>query len=70
VLQVLKNPAYAGAYVHGHHVTRKRIDADGNVRTSTAEVPRAQWKVLMIDHHPGYATWDEYLAIEARLQAN
>jgi DNA invertase Pin-like site-specific DNA recombinase len=70
VLQVLKNPAYAGAYVHGRHVTRKRVDADGNVRTSTAEVPRAEWKVLIKDHHPGYVTWDEYLAIEARLAAN
>jgi len=70
VLQVLKNPAYAGAYVHGRHVTRKRVDADGNVRTSTAEVPRAEWKVLIKDHHPGYVTWDEYLAIEARLAVN
>ena len=70
VLQVLKNPAYAGAYVHGRHVTRKTIDADGNVRTVTAEVPRAQWKVLIKDHHPGYVTWEEYLAIEARLAAN
>ena len=70
VLQVLKNPAYAGAYVHGRHVTRKTVDADGNVRTVTAEVPRAQWKVLIKDHHPGYVTWDEYLAVEARLAAN
>ena len=70
VLQVLKNPAYACAYVHGRHVTRKAIDAAGNVRTVTAEVPRAQWKVLIKDHHPGYVTWEEYLAVEARLAAN
>jgi excisionase family DNA binding protein len=70
VLQVLKNPAYAGAYVHGRHVTRQRADADGNVRTVTTEVPRAQWPVLIKDHHPGYITWEEYLAIEARLAAN
>jgi DNA invertase Pin-like site-specific DNA recombinase len=70
VLQVLKNPAYAGAYVHGRHVTRKTVDAAGDVRTVTAEVPRAQWKVLIKDHHPGYVTWAEYLAIEARLSAN
>jgi excisionase family DNA binding protein len=70
VLQVLKNPAYAGAYVHGRHVTRQTADADGNVRTVTAEVPRAQWQVLIKDHHPGYLTWEEYLVIEARLAAN
>ncbi len=70
VLQVLKNPAYAGAYVHGRHVTRQTVDPAGNVRTVTAEVPRAQWKVLIKDHHPGYVTWEEYLAVEARLAAN
>jgi len=70
VLQVLKNPAYAGAYVHGRHVTRKTVDADGNVRTVTTEVPRALWAVVIKDHHPGYLTWEEYLAIEARLAAN
>src|SRR5262249_37772519 len=63
-------PAYAGAYVHGRHVTRKTVDAAGNVRTVTAEVPRAQWKVLIKDHHPGYVSWEEYLAVEARLSAN
>ena len=51
VLQVLKNPAYAGAYVYGRCVTRKKIDADGNVRTVTADRPRAQWPVLIKDHH-------------------
>src|SRR2546429_411417 len=70
VLQVLKNPAYAGAYVYGRCVTRKKIDADGNVRTVTADLPRAQWPVRIKDHHPGYITWEEYLAIEARLAAN
>ena len=34
VLQVLKNPAYAGAYVHGRVTIRTRVDADGNVRTA------------------------------------
>jgi DNA invertase Pin-like site-specific DNA recombinase len=70
VLQVLKNPAYAGAYVYGRCVTRKKIDADGNVRTVTADLPRAQWPVVIKDHHPGYLSWEEYLAIEARLAAN
>jgi len=70
VLQVLKNPAYAGAYVYGRCATRKKVDADGNVRTVTTKLPRAQWPVLIKDHHPGYITWEEYLAIEARLAAS
>jgi hypothetical protein len=70
VLQVLKNPAYAGACVYGRHATRKTAGADGNVRTVTTEVPRARWPVLIKDHHPGYLTWEEYLAIQARLAAS
>ena len=35
--------------------------------------PRAapdQWQVLIHDHHPGYISWEQYLANEARLAAN
>lgn len=38
-------------HVHGRRATRKTVDAHGNVRTVTAEVPRAQWQVLIKDHH-------------------
>ena len=23
--------------------------------------PRAEWEVLLVDHHAGYISWDEYL---------
>jgi len=32
-----------------------------------AERPRADWPVLIKDHHEGYITWADYLASEARL---
>ena len=34
------------------------------------ERPRAEWPVLIKDHHEGYITWADYLANEARLAAN
>ena len=34
------------------------------------ERPRADWPVLIKDHHEGYITWADYLANEARLAAN
>jgi hypothetical protein len=40
------------------------------VRSSVTELPRDQWEVLIRDHHPGYITWEDYLANEARLAAN
>ena len=34
------------------------------------ERPRAEWPVLIKDHHEGYITWAGYLANEAKLAAN
>jgi DNA invertase Pin-like site-specific DNA recombinase len=70
VLDVLKNPCYAGAYVHGRYTSRRTVEPDGTVRTSLVERPRAEWPVLIKDHHEGYITWADYLANEAKLAAN
>ena len=70
VLGILKNPGYAGAYVFGRHTSRRTVDPSGTVHTAIAERPRAEWPVLIKDHHEGYITWAEYLAGEARLAAN
>jgi len=67
---ILRNPVYAGAYVFGRHRTRQVVHPDGSVHTSTTELPRDQWEVLIQDHHPGYITFEEYLANEAKLAAN
>ena len=70
VLGVLKNPCYAGAYVHGRYTSRRRVDPDGTVHTGLVERPRTEWPVLIHDHHDGYIGWADYLANEARLAAN
>ena len=70
VLGVLKNPCYAGAYVHGRYASRRTVEPDGTVRTGLIERPRAEWPVLIKDHHEGYITWAGYLANEAKLAAN
>src|SRR6266568_4489455 len=70
VLGVLKNPCYAGAYVHGRYTSRRTVDPGGTVRTTIAERPRTEWPVLIKDHHQGYITWADYLASEAGLAAN
>lgn len=63
---ILRNPAYAGAYVFGRRRSRQVVDPDGSVRSSVTELPRDQWEVLIPDHHEGYVTWDAYLANEAK----
>ncbi len=70
VLGVLKNPCYAGAYVHGRYTSRRTVDPGGTVHTALVERPRAEWLVLIKDHHEGYITWADYLASEAKLAAN
>ncbi|MGH3821615.1 MAG: recombinase family protein [Pseudonocardiaceae bacterium] len=67
---ILRNPVYAGAYVFGRRRTRQVVHPDGSVHTSTTELPRDQWEVLIPDHHPGYISFPEYLANEAKLTAN
>jgi len=70
VLGILKNPGYAGAYVFGRYCSRRTVDPGGTVHTTMVERPRAEWPVLIKDHHEGYITWADYLASEARLAAN
>ncbi len=70
VLGILKNPGYAGAYVFGRYTSRRTVDPGGTVHTSITERSRAEWPVLIKDHHEGYITWADYLANEARLAAN
>ena len=70
VIGILKNPCYAGAYVHGRYSSRRTVEPDGTVRTGLVERPRAEWPVLIKDHHEGYITWADYLANEAKLAAN
>ena len=54
----------------GRYHSRRVVEPDGTVRTKVVERPREEWPVVIHDHHPGYITWDDYLANQARLAAN
>src|SRR5262249_45108580 len=60
----------AGPWVTATAPPRRSVNPDGPVRTSLIERPRAEWPVLIQDHHEGYITWAGYLANEAKLAAN
>ena len=62
---VLRNPAYAGAYVFGRRRSRRRVDPDGTIHAKTTMLPREQWGVVIYDHHPGYISWEQFLAQRA-----
>ena len=66
VLDVLHNPAYAGAYVYGRSKTSTGLD--GHVHSHLK--PVTDWTVCIRDHHPGYLTWAQYERNQAVLAAN
>jgi DNA invertase Pin-like site-specific DNA recombinase len=70
VLHILKNPAYAGAYVYGRRRTdpTRRNPATGC--PGTTAVPMSEWSVCLRDAHPGYITWEEFMANCKRLSDN
>jgi DNA invertase Pin-like site-specific DNA recombinase len=69
-VSLLTNPAYAGAYVFGRFHSYRMVEADGTIRTRTIERSRAEWPVIIQDHHPAYISWDSFLAHEHRLATN
>ena len=70
VLQVLRNPAYAGAYVYGRFQTTKRIGPDGEIRSSRRTLPESSWAVTIQDHHEGYISWEEFQCNQRILARN
>ncbi len=60
IRNLLQNPIYAGAYAFGRTQTRTRVVAGVLHTTRGHHRPRAQWLVLLRDHHEGYISWDTY----------
>jgi DNA invertase Pin-like site-specific DNA recombinase len=70
VLGMLANPAYAGTYVYGRYQSSKQISSTGEIRTQVRRMPQDEWRVTIHDHHPGYISWEQFLANRQRLEAN
>lgn len=67
---ILRNPAYAGAYVSGRVKSERTIDAGGIIRTRSIEQPPDHWEVVIHDHHPGYISWETFLSTQRQLASN
>ena len=52
---ILKNPAYAGAFVRGR--TRSEPAADAARRPRQRALPRDQWDIVVQDQYPAYLDW-------------
>ena len=68
--QMLRHPSYAGALVYGR-TAAKTVMIDGRARQSQRQKkPLAQWRIRLLDNHPGYISWEDFLHIQTLLAAN
>jgi DNA invertase Pin-like site-specific DNA recombinase len=70
IVEVLKNPIYAGAFVYGRTMRRTVIKDGRQHRTAGHARPPEEWPVVLKDHHPGYLSWADYEANQQRLREN
>jgi DNA invertase Pin-like site-specific DNA recombinase len=68
ILAILKNPAYAGAFVYGR--TRAVPRANAPQQRVQKPLPMADWKVCHRDKYPAYIDWDTFERIQAMVRDN
>ena len=70
VHHILTNPIYGGTYAFGRTYTHTRIE-EGQKRVIRGyRRQRADWPVLIKDHHEGYIGWEEYLNNQQMISEN
>ena len=68
ILGVLKNPAYAGAFVYGR--TRAVPRAGAPHERVQKPLPIAEWKICHKDRYPPYIDWDTFATIQDMISDN
>ena len=68
VAAILKNPAYAGAFVYGR--TRMRTAAREGTSRAKAPRPIEEWRIVVKDRYPAYIDWPTYERIRAVIRDN
>src|SRR5215210_34686 len=69
ITSILKNPAYAGAFVYGRNIHTTTRGPNGNI-VKTKRLPMKEWRILIKDKYPAYVNWETFERIQAMLQDN
>ena len=68
VTAILKNPAYAGAFVYGR--TRRRALARDGASRAKAPRPIEEWRIVVKGRYPAYVDWQTYEMICSVIRDN
>jgi DNA invertase Pin-like site-specific DNA recombinase len=68
VTDILKNPAYTGAFVYGR--SRQRPSATPGRPASKTPVPFGDWRIVVPGKYPAYISWEAFAKIQAMLSDN
>lgn len=70
VIELLRHPIYAGAYVFGRTGQRVQLIGGRAHKTNGHAKPMQAWNVLIREHHTGYITWAEFEENQRMLEEN
>ncbi len=70
ILDILHNPAYAGAYVYGRKLLDTARRTPGHPSGGRILQPIDKWEICLHNRYPAYIAWDEFVANQAKLRAN
>lgn len=68
VTDMLKNPAYAGAFVYGRKQLRPTSQAEG--RPQKTPRPMSECRIVVKDKYPAYVSWETFEKVRAILRDN
>ena len=67
---ILKNPVYAGVYVHGQRQTTVVLSGDNTLRKKSVLQRYDQARVFIPQHHEPYISWEMYAQHQQMIAAN
>src|SRR5207302_9106407 len=70
IIEILHNPAYAGAFVYGRRPTNPILRKAGRRGSGVVRKPMEEWVTLQQGVYPAYISWEQFLRNQARLAEN
>ncbi len=70
IIEILHNPAYAGAFVYGRRPTDPMQRKPARRGTGVVRKPMEEWVTIQQGAYPAYISWEQYLQNQARLAEN